>query len=242
MYVRLAFAVAAHLEPDILVVDEVLAVGDAEFQKKAIGKMQDISSGGGRTVLFVSHNMGAVKNLCKSSILIDKGRIINFDSTDKIISHYLQNKSRLGDNWILTEISPSSVYYTKISCTLQEDNYVLILNVELLSIKEHKPAFVAINISNSLGDVIMQAIPFYEPFIHFGQNKGHKLKITINMPPLVPGEYYCDAWIGSNYTETLDYRRNVVSFKILKAPSEKRTFPYSSNLGYIVPQSECIFQ
>ena len=64
MRVRLAFAVAAHLEPDILVVDEVLAVGDAEFQKKAIGKMQDISKGEGRTVLFVSHNMAAVKSLC----------------------------------------------------------------------------------------------------------------------------------------------------------------------------------
>ncbi|MBL8008928.1 MAG: ABC transporter ATP-binding protein, partial [Ignavibacteria bacterium] len=76
MTVRLAFAVAAFLEPEILVVDEVLAVGDAEFQKKAIGKMQDISRGEGRTVLFVSHNMAAVKSLCTRAVLIDNGRFV----------------------------------------------------------------------------------------------------------------------------------------------------------------------
>jgi lipopolysaccharide transport system ATP-binding protein len=73
MTVRLGFAIAAHLDPEILVVDEVLAVGDAEFQKKAIGKMQDVSRGGGRTVLFVSHNMGAVKSLCNTGIILENG-------------------------------------------------------------------------------------------------------------------------------------------------------------------------
>ena len=76
MYVRLAFAVAAHLDSDILIADEVLAVGDAEFQKKALGKMQDLSTGEGRTVFFVSHNMGAVRNLCNSGILLVNGKIV----------------------------------------------------------------------------------------------------------------------------------------------------------------------
>ena len=75
MMVRLGFAVAAHLDPEILVVDEVLAVGDAEFQKKAIGKMQDVSKGEGRTVLFVSHNMASVKSLCKSGLLLENGMV-----------------------------------------------------------------------------------------------------------------------------------------------------------------------
>jgi lipopolysaccharide transport system ATP-binding protein len=75
MYVRLAFAVAAHLEPEILIVDEVLAVGDAEFQKKCLGKMNDVSKSDGRTVIFVSHNMGAINALYGSAILLDKGRI-----------------------------------------------------------------------------------------------------------------------------------------------------------------------
>ena len=88
MYVRLAFAVAAHLESEILIVDEVLAVGDAEFQKKCLGKMGDISKGEGRTVLFVSHNMASVKLLCNNSILLSNGIMQNMSATDIIINEY----------------------------------------------------------------------------------------------------------------------------------------------------------
>jgi len=92
MRVRLAFAVAAHLEPDILVVDEVLAVGDAEFQKKAIGKMQDISTSEGRTVLFVSHNMAAVRKLCSNGLVLDQGRIVFKGSSEEAVDFYLNNE------------------------------------------------------------------------------------------------------------------------------------------------------
>jgi lipopolysaccharide transport system ATP-binding protein len=95
MYVRLAFAVAAFLEPEILIVDEVLAVGDAEFQKKAIGKMQDISKGEGRTVLFVSHNMDAVLRICSRSILMNNGKIINEGFTSDIVEQYLKEQFNL---------------------------------------------------------------------------------------------------------------------------------------------------
>ncbi|MBF6607615.1 MAG: ABC transporter ATP-binding protein [Flavobacterium sp.] len=91
MYVRLAFAVAAHLESEILIVDEVLAVGDAEFQKKCLGKMGDISKGQGRTVLFVSHNMAAVQNLCNSGLLIENGRLAFSGDVDQTISRYVQS-------------------------------------------------------------------------------------------------------------------------------------------------------
>ncbi|MGN7808416.1 ABC transporter ATP-binding protein [Flavobacterium sp. 22076] len=93
MTVRLAFAVAAFLEPEILVIDEVLAVGDAEFQKKAIGKMQDISKGEGRTVLFVSHNMAAVETLCSRVISMNNGSIFGNGNPTKVISEYLQSNS-----------------------------------------------------------------------------------------------------------------------------------------------------
>lgn len=89
MTVRLGFAIAAHLEPEILVVDEVLAVGDAEFQKKAIGKMKDVSKGEGRTVLFVSHNMTAVKNLCKSGVLLENGTVKFIGKVEDTINQYL---------------------------------------------------------------------------------------------------------------------------------------------------------
>ena len=88
MTVRLAFAVAAFLEPEILVIDEVLAVGDAEFQKKAIGKMKDISKGEGRTVLFVSHNLATIQDLCNKSILMDKGLIKSYGTTEEILNEY----------------------------------------------------------------------------------------------------------------------------------------------------------
>ncbi len=90
MTVRLGFAVAAHLEPEILVVDEVLAVGDAEFQKKAIGKMQDLSIGQGRTVLFVSHNMASIQNLCTRVLLMNNGKVEKEGFTDDVISYYLE--------------------------------------------------------------------------------------------------------------------------------------------------------
>ena len=98
MMVRLGFAVAAHLDPEILVVDEVLAVGDAEFQKKAIGKMQDVSRGEGRTVLFVSHNMASVKSLCKSGLLLENGMVKFRGSIQDTIEHYLSGKVQLYDN------------------------------------------------------------------------------------------------------------------------------------------------
>ncbi|WP_228851062.1 ABC transporter ATP-binding protein [Aegicerativicinus sediminis] len=90
MRVRLAFAVAAFLEPDILVVDEVLAVGDAEFQKKAVGKMQDISQGEGRTVLFVSHNMAAVKSLCTRALVLENGKVVFNGQTESAVGLYLK--------------------------------------------------------------------------------------------------------------------------------------------------------
>lgn len=94
MYVRLAFAVAAHLESEILIVDEVLAVGDAEFQKKCLGKMGDISKGEGRTVLFVSHNMAAIKNLCNKGLLLSNGTLICNDSTSNVLLKYMELQER----------------------------------------------------------------------------------------------------------------------------------------------------
>jgi lipopolysaccharide transport system ATP-binding protein len=89
MYVRLAFAVAAHLETDILIIDEVLAVGDAEFQKRCIGKMQEVSRQGGRTVLFVSHNMASIKRLCPRSVLMETGSVLMSGDTDAVVERYL---------------------------------------------------------------------------------------------------------------------------------------------------------
>ena len=95
MYVRLAFAVAAHLEPEILIVDEVLAVGDANFQSKCLGKMSDVAKGG-RTVLFVSHNMTAVQSLCESAVMLENGRLVQRGDTDDVLSRYLRSNCDAG--------------------------------------------------------------------------------------------------------------------------------------------------
>ena len=104
MYVRLAFAVAAHLEPEILIVDEVLAVGDAEFQKKCLGKMGDVASHG-RTIIFVSHNMQAVQSLCKTAIYLKQGELADVGLTDKVINNYLSKEitSCMVRNWEATD-------------------------------------------------------------------------------------------------------------------------------------------
>ena len=120
MRVRLAFAVAAHLEPDILVVDEVLAVGDAEFQKKAIGKMQDISKGDGRTVLFVSHNMAAVKSLCTRGIVLEHGKIAFEGDVDKSVSFYLSNTTD-GDGVLAKREDRQGSGHVKITDAYFED-------------------------------------------------------------------------------------------------------------------------
>lgn len=95
MYVRLAFSVAAHMEPDILIVDEVLAVGDAEFQKKCLGKMEEVTKKEGRTILFVSHNMSAINRLCNKCILLRKGQIIKYGPTKEVMDCYLNSHLNL---------------------------------------------------------------------------------------------------------------------------------------------------
>jgi lipopolysaccharide transport system ATP-binding protein len=111
MYVRLAFAVAAHLEPEILLIDEVLAVGDASFQKKCLGKMRDVTTGG-RTVLFVSHNMIAVQSLCRRVVWLDNGKIVDHGETRQVVANYLNSSytARTDQVWNDPETAPGNQY------------------------------------------------------------------------------------------------------------------------------------
>jgi lipopolysaccharide transport system ATP-binding protein len=105
MYIRLAFAVSAHLEPDILIVDEVLAVGDVEFQKKCLGKMKDVSSKDGRTILFVSHNMTAIKNICETTIFMKNGKFVSSGNAAQIIQQYLSFETKNTSKMISEDVS-----------------------------------------------------------------------------------------------------------------------------------------
>ncbi len=114
MYVRLAFAVAAHLESEIIIIDEVLAVGDTEFQKKCIGKMNDVSKSEGRTILFVSHNLGAVKQLCASSILLDRGELKLYEKTDRVVRTYLEQFNSSASGFEGAAESDKKIWFKKI--------------------------------------------------------------------------------------------------------------------------------
>lgn len=124
MMVRLGFAVAAHLDPEILVVDEVLAVGDAEFQKKAIGKMQDVSRGEGRTVLFVSHNMASIRALCNNGILLENGRVKMIGEVNEVCDAYLADNQHadLGTVWEKDQVEDKSFQVTRVEVVDKELN------------------------------------------------------------------------------------------------------------------------
>jgi lipopolysaccharide transport system ATP-binding protein len=157
MYVRLAFAVAAHLEPDILVVDEVLAVGDAEFQKKAIGKMQDISKGGGRTVLFVSHNMTAVKNLCKTGITLKNGTVGYYGEINEVVNCYLSDESvgSIRNNYWTFENAPGNESIKVKSAFVAFKNERITINNEFEIVTEfwNQLEHTYINVSMVIWDV-----------------------------------------------------------------------------------------
>ena len=125
MMVRLGFAVAAHLDPEILVVDEVLAVGDAEFQKKAIGKMQDVSKGEGRTVLFVSHNMASIRQLCTRGVVLKNGMVDYLGDIETSVNHYLADNAFKGGVLIdTTKVNTYAFKFSSITLNGSESNYI----------------------------------------------------------------------------------------------------------------------
>jgi lipopolysaccharide transport system ATP-binding protein len=239
MYVRLAFSVAAHLEPEILIVDEVLAVGDAQFQKKCLGKMKDVGSSG-RTILFVSHNMAAINSLCSTGILLDKGQVVCHGSVGQCTSEYeARNSKDRSKNWTrLTNKKLDGLVITQITSELkgEQPNLTLQLDITLESLSSHKPAFLAVDILNINGSSLMQAIPQLDPFINDTESR-HLINVEIQLPSLIPDRYLVGIWVGSHNTETLDEVKEVIMFEIYESPTKGRSFPHHPSNGYIVPIS-----
>lgn len=213
MTVRLGFAVAAFLEPEILVVDEVLAVGDAEFQKKAIGKMQDVSKGEGRTVLFVSHNMTAVRSLCKKGIVLKDGTVDYIGNTDNSIQHYLEmNDVNFSTNNLLIIPRESkcsnSIKFTKIEFLNKENNIVTPCCGKFLRIKITyqvnqvlaKNCEFSIDISDSYGAPMLN-LPTRMVMDNFQLTEGiYETYCDIENLPLTGGNYKLTIWVASNHT------------------------------------------
>lgn len=195
MRVRLAFAVAAHLEPDILVIDEVLAVGDAEFQKKAIGKMQDISKGDGRTVLFVSHNMAAVKSLCTRAIVLEHGVIVFTGITEDAISYYLRKNEKSFDKNFPIKFDKGDILDFKV-LDFKGNRASLLLGEKCsfsLTLQLKNPQLIKINIRYQLFDKDEKLITTLNTF-HLDMNKVlqndiQKFVCNINELKVAPGIY-----------------------------------------------------
>jgi lipopolysaccharide transport system ATP-binding protein len=241
MQLRLAFAVAAHLEPEILIIDEVLAVGDAEFQKKCIGKMETVNKSG-KTILFVSHNMAAVGNLCRRAILIEKGGLKKQGTVSEIIHDY--QAASIGANavqWSATNPGKSAAYINQVALRLAgaQPSHTLSVKTGIVSQARHKDLFVAYDISNSIGVPVLQAIPKLQPFIRFSETE-QIIETEIELPPMIPDQYKVSVWIGEHNTETMCWEKEVVAFEISESPAKGRNFPHSHGNGFIVPNSRIV--
>ena len=224
MMVRLGFAVAAHLDPEILVVDEVLAVGDAEFQKKAIGKMQDVSKGEGRTVLFVSHNMTAIRDLCHHCLLLSNGRIKDSGDTETIVNGYLAEALH-------------DVHYNVFKRNTENHNTLYSIGIrvsdffienEQITTGDSVSFKIVLKNDNPKEIETYVAIAFFSTnnervFQFFSKESGVKFKLkhgenTIKVHkdvfPVFEGEYYINLWVGDEGSVPYDFQQECYYFRV----------------------------
>ena len=234
MTVRLGFAVAAHLEPEILVVDEVLAVGDAEFQKKAIGKMQEVSQGGGRTVLFVSHNMESIKNLCTSGIILENGRTVYRGTAAECVNKYIDagNEEFLMET-IITDKHRKYLRYKQIeivSARLLNASPELSMKEDIVAevrMKKNKEDISEFTLEMMVYDVLGKRIGAYISPVVSCEGKDEIIAV-IGLPNnnLAKGKYYLGFNVGmkTEEYEFMDYDIvfDVLSFCIKYSDSDKK--------------------
>jgi lipopolysaccharide transport system ATP-binding protein len=239
MTVRLGFAIAAHLEPEILVVDEVLAVGDAEFQRKAIGKMQDVSRQGGRTVLFVSHNMSSIRTLCEKVVMLNNGTVHKIGEPAEVISEYLSVNRGESQNVTLEIPNDLSTYgngeakfksvllINSINSPTRKlffcENFTLRIKLNVFRYLEN--VIVNIFILNAYGEKIV-TYSSGKNFQSMAIEEGSKLIEVGCNESLIPGEYSLCLLIAYHNTgNSIDYVESVYSFEVLK-DSRNGTFDY----------------
>lgn len=219
MYVRLAFAVAAHLEPEILIVDEVLAVGDAEFQKKAIGKMQAVSQSG-RTVLFVSHNLTAVEQLCTTGVLIQNGTIGMTGPVDEITAAYKQlsvdeNELRRSGTRLVEFLDYKMT--DRNGKTVQEvflgDDFMVTTHFKAK--EQIELCDMSLDIRNDSNEFIGHITNADDAFEIKNMEHGKTVSVNVTVKNMCfsPGTYYISLWLGNAYG-TFDYIENCIRFSV----------------------------
>lgn len=227
MYVRLAFAVAAHLESEILIVDEVLAVGDAEFQKKCLGKMGEVSKGEGRTVLFVSHNMGSIKQLCRNSILLESGAIKKIGSTQEITTEYLSNHDLSNIYYFNKELK-----YVKAF----QNNEKICIEAEYEFHELLDSPHLGIVLKNSEGAIIFATSPTMEnQSFKTTKKRGGKIIIEVSEPKLLDGKYFLSIYFG-NREQDIICREDCIELIICDMSATRTQLDFNS-IGNVAAKS-----
>jgi lipopolysaccharide transport system ATP-binding protein len=246
MYVRLAFAVAAHLDPEILIIDEVLAVGDAEFQQKCLGKMGEVSKGG-RTVLFVSHNMGAINRLCIRGVYLENGIIKNIGDVTTVINKYIHGVTDKANerNWSEDE-SPGNenVQMRHIKIT-NENNLVtdvikinesIIVEILLETKKDYPILGIGIVIKNSQGETVIHSSSLVYDQLREVKKGRNIFKIEIPPQLLNVGTYYIDISSDIPYKEILFKIENVLSFNVISIQKNTSIYKPATWKGVLSPE------
>jgi lipopolysaccharide transport system ATP-binding protein len=233
MYVRLAFAVAAHLDPEILIIDEVLAVGDSYFQKKCLGKMEEVASEQGRTVLFVSHNMAAIKALCTRAICLEKGRLVADDIPDVVLHQYLHaNAEDFLDGHIADErprqFGTDDLRFTQISLLSRSGDPIKTLEagdehefkMRFTVKRKVQNVFLELGITDRDGNQLTQSRwPLHgRPALTLGAGD-YEVRVRSDLN-LFPGSY--SVLLGAHYTDgtTIDWVERALDIEVLNASTE----------------------
>ncbi len=251
MYVRLAFAVAAHLEPEILIVDEVLAVGDAEFQKKCLGKMKDVS-GQGRTVLFVSHNMTAVKSLCTTGLFLKNGTVEFKGDIQNTIDHYFASSPKTLIAGIIPEdferYNTGEIKITEIALfnkkgdAIEEVYYKseIKIKIKLKAFKSINDALIDITIVSKDGVAITHSMSTHTDNKTYNLSEGeHEFEVTIDNF-IQPGFYSITAGVHYSDGKTIDYLENIYDFSVLKVSELNQDYQYAWVNGFVHLDSKWI--
>ncbi len=239
MYVRLAFAVAAHLEPEILIVDEVLAVGDAEFQKKCLGKMKDVS-GQGRTVLFVSHNMGAIQSLCSRSIYLKHGTIQQTGETDKIINYYLSHELKTEDELNLKINKDIPACVTQVRLLNGEDQKTkAYLSGETLRFAFNIDCQAQGNYQLGIGIASALDVNIFSEVSELMELNSGTFEIDYQniQVKLAPGNYALTFNLLYN-GKSIQYCEKVINFEVLEINRMGETYSLSKGAGFLITQGK----
>lgn len=249
MYVRLAFAVAAHLDPEILVVDEVLAVGDSQFQQKCMGKMQQVARGEGRTILFVSHNIAAVEHLCTSALLLQRGQLVAAGSTESVLKAYRSKDQADSQDCGNAALGSAE----RPSWAGKMVNLAILRNAEgkpcstfaigdsiHIEVGFRMPAESALR-APCLGIVIKNSVHAPVAAVNMrmtGSVIVHPMTegvigCSLDQPPLAPGRYTIDVWLGDN-AEDLDHVQDCIAFDVEATDYYGSGIPPFTHLGNLV--------